>query len=131
MWLIPFFISFGMGLGTFHGPSSITDAAMQEGPSGDLAGAAGALIFLISAVTGFLMSTLTIIAAKVFRRGVPRWITLKFFLSFAGGGIISSLAAYADEVSTEACWCLLIGGPVLLAWFCGTGKPLPTLSEAV
>ena len=80
---------------------------------------------LICIVTGFVIATLTIIVAKVLRRSTPDRIALRLGLSIVGGGIIGALAVYADEVTTAAAWFLLIGGPALLAWFCGTGKRFP------
>jgi hypothetical protein len=125
VWLIPFFVSFGMAFGALIGSSRISDAAMQEGPAGDLAGAAGALMVVISIVVGFVMTTFTIIVAKVFRRGVPTRIILRLCLSIVGGVIIGALAANVEGVSTAVAWLLLIGGPILLAWFCDTGKRFP------
>jgi hypothetical protein len=39
VWLTPFFVSLGMAFGGLIGVSNISDAAMQEGSSGDVAGA--------------------------------------------------------------------------------------------
>ena len=62
VWLIPFFVSLGMALGGLIGMSNISDAAMQEGPSGDIAGAAGALMIVIFLAVGLVMAALTIIS---------------------------------------------------------------------
>ena len=75
------------------------------------------------------MATLTIIVAKVFRRGLPERNALGLGLSFVGAVIIGALAVYADEVSTATAWLILICGPALLAWFCGTRRPLPALKR--
>ena len=125
VWLIPFFVSCGMAFGALIGPSSFSDAAMKEGPAGDIAGAAGALMVAICIVMGFVMSTFTIIVARVLHRSVPDRITLRFGLSIVGGGITGALVAYVQEVSTAVACLLLIGLPILLAWFCGTGKRFP------
>jgi hypothetical protein len=125
VWLIPFLVSGGMAFGGLIGMISISDAALQKGPAGDMAGAAGALMVVICIMVGFVMATLTIIVAKVLRRSPPDRIALRLGLSIVGGGIIGALAVYADEVTTAAAWFLLIGGPILLVWFCGTGKRFP------
>jgi hypothetical protein len=51
-WLLPFLVSGGMALGAFIGMTSILGAARQEGPAGDMAGAAGALMIVICIVAG-------------------------------------------------------------------------------
>jgi len=125
VWIIPFFVSCGMAFGALIVPSSFSDAAMQKGPSGDIAGAAGALMVVICIVVGFIMSMFTIIVARVLHRGVPDQITLRLGLSIVGGGIIGALGAYVQDGSTAVAWLLLIGGPILVAWFCGAGKRSP------
>ena len=122
VWLIPFFVSAGMAFGALIVVSWVSDAVTQEGPAGDMAGAAGALMVVICIVAGFVMATVTVIAAKVLHRGVPDRIVLRLGLSLVGGGIIGALGAAVQDVSTMVVWFLLIAGPVLLAWFC-TEKP--------
>ena len=126
VWLIPFIVSFGMAFGALICPSSISDAAMQEGPAGDVAGAAGALVVVINLLTGFTIATFAIIVVKLSRRSPPNRIVLRLGLSFVGAVIIGALAVYAEEVSTPAAWLIVLCGPALLAWFCGAGTPLPT-----
>lgn len=125
VWLIPFFVSCSMAIGALIGPSSFSDAAIKEGPTGDIAGAAGALMVAICIVAGFIMAMFTIIVARVLHRSLPDRITLRFGLSIVGGGITGALVAYIQNKSTAVAWLLLIGGPILLAWFCGTGKRFP------
>ena len=125
VWLLPFLVSGGMAFGVLIGPSSFSDAAMKEGPAGDIAGAAGALMVAICIVVGFVMATFTIIVARVLHRNVPDRIILRFGLSIVGGGITGALVAYVQDVSAAVAWLLLIGGPILIAWFCGTGKRFP------
>jgi len=139
VWLIPFFVSGGMAFGAFIGMCSISDAALQEGQAGDMAGAVGALVVVICIVVGFVMATLTIIVAKVLRRGAPDRIALRLGLSIVGAGIIGmgagivgiggdiigALGLNAEDVNKLVFWLLLIGGPVLLAWFCGTQRRFP------
>ena len=125
VWLIPFLVSGAMALGVLIGMSGVSDAARQEGPSGDMAGAAGALMVVICIVAGFVMPMLTIIVAKVLRRGAPDRIALRLGLSAVGGGIIGGLVAYVQAGNTALAWVLLIGGPILLAWSCGTRRRFP------
>jgi hypothetical protein len=122
VWLIPFFISGGMAFGALIGLSWVSEAITQEGPAGDMAGAAGALMVVICIVAGFVMATVTVIAAKVLHRKVPDRIVPRLALCIAGGGIIGALGAAVQDVSTMVAWLLLMVGPVLLAWFC-TEKP--------
>ncbi len=108
-----------MAFGALIGMSWVWEAVTQAGADGDMAGAAGALMVIICIVTGFVMSTVTVIVAKVLHRGVPDRIALRLGLSIVGGGIIGALGAAVQE-STIVVWLLLIVGPVLLAWFCVT-----------
>lgn len=114
-----------MAFGALIGPSNFSDAAIQEGPAGDIAGAAGALLVAICIVVGFVMSMLSIIVAKVLHRNVPVRMTLRCGLSLVGGGITGATVAYIQGMSTAVAWFLLIGGPILLAWFCVTEKRFP------
>ena len=116
VWLLPFLVSGGMAFGALIGMTGFSDAARQEGPAGDMAGAAGALMVVVCIVVGFLMATITIIVAKMLRRGSPDHIALRLGLSIVGGSIIGALGSKAGDVTTAAAWLLLIGVPVLLAW---------------
>lgn len=129
VWLIPFLVSGGMAFGALVGMSSFSEAARQEGPAGDMAGAAGALMVVICIVAGFVMATFTIIVAKVLHRSAPDRIALRFGLSVLGGGIIGVLGWNVQGVNTAVAWLLLLGGPVLLAWFCGTGRRFPAATQ--
>ena len=120
VWLIPFFVSIGMAFGALIGMSCVTEAITLEGPAGDIAGAAGAMMVVICLVAGFVMATFTVIVAKVLHRRVPDRIALRLGLSIVGGGIIGALGANVQDASTTVAWLLLIVGPVLLAWFCVT-----------
>jgi hypothetical protein len=115
-WLLPFLVSAGMAFGVLIGMTSLSDAARQEGPAGDMAGAAGALMVSISIAVGFVMAMLTIIVAKVLRRSAPSRISLRLGLSIVGGGIIGALGTNTGEVTTALAWLLLLGTPVLLTW---------------
>ena len=105
-----------MAFGALIGMTIVSDAARQEGPAGDTAGAAGALMVVICIMAGFVVATLTIIAAKVLRRGAPDRITLRLGLSIVGGGVIGALGSNPGNVATAVAWLLLLGAPVLLSW---------------
>ena len=130
-WLLPFLVSAGMALGAFVGMTSLSDAARQEGPAGDMAGAAGALMVVICIVVGFVTAMLTIIVAKVLRRSAPVRIPLRLGLSVVSGGIIGALGTNTGAVITVLAWLLLLGTPVLLAWSWHTGvaSDMDTLIE--
>ncbi|MFC1580153.1 hypothetical protein ACFL4N_04510 [Thermodesulfobacteriota bacterium] len=115
-WFLPFLVSGGMAFGSLIGMTSLSDAARQDGPAGDMAGAAGALMVVICIAVGFVMAALTIIVAKVLRRSAPDRIALRLGLSIVGGGIIGVLGSNAGVVATAGAWLLLLGTPVLLAW---------------
>ena len=117
VWLIPFFVSAGMAFGALIAVSCVSEAISQEGPAGDMAGAAGALMVVICIVAGLVMALLTVIAAKVLHRKLPKRIVLRLALCLAGGGIIGALGACVQDVSPTTAWLLLISGPILLAWF--------------
>ena len=91
-WLLPFLVSGGMAFGALIGLTIVSGAIRQEGPAGDRAGAAGALMIVICIVVGFVMATLTVIVAKLLRRGPPDRIARRLGLSLLGGGVIGALA---------------------------------------
>ena len=116
VWFVPFLVSGGMAFGALIGVTSVSDAAGREGPAGDAAGAAGALMVVICLLVGFVMATLTIVLAKLLRRGDPDHIALRVGLSVVGGGGIGALGSNPGNVATAAAWLLLLGVPVVLAW---------------
>ena len=115
-WFLPFLVSGGMAFGSLIGMTSLSDAARQDGPAGDMAGAAGALMVVICIAVGFVMAALTIIVAKVLRRSAPDRIALRLGLSIVAGGIIGVLGSNAGTVATAGALLLLLGAPVLLVW---------------
>ena len=116
VWLLPFLVSGGMVFGALIGMSSFSDTVTQEGPAGDIAGAAGALMVVICLVSGFSISTLTVIITKVLHRRAPGRIGLRFGLSIIGGVIIGVFGLNAGHMLTVVVWLLLLGLPVLLSW---------------
>lgn len=116
VWFVPFLVSGGMAFGALIGLTSVSDAAVQEGPAGDMAGAAGALMMIISLVVGFVVATLTLVTAKLLHRGRLDRIALRVGLSIVGGGVIGALGANPGDVTTGAAWLLLVGVPVALVW---------------
>jgi len=116
VWFVPFLVSGGMAAGALIGMVSASDAMSQDGAAGDMAGAAGALMIMICLMVGFIMTTLTLIVAKLMRRGAPDRIALRVGLSVVGGGIIGALGSNPATVTTAAAWLLLVAVPVMLAW---------------
>jgi hypothetical protein len=116
VWFFPFLVSGLMAFGALIGMSIFSDAVRQEGPAGDLAGAAGALIAIICVVTGFIMTTLTLIVNKLLRRDPPDQIAFRLGLSIVGGVIIGALGSTPGKVPTIIAWLLLLILPVLLVW---------------
>lgn len=105
-----------MAFGALLGLAIGSDAARQEGPAGDMAGAAGALVVVICVLAGFAVSLLTIILAKILRRASPGRLLLRFVLSLAGGGILGMLGSNPGGVAIAAAWILLLSVPALLSW---------------
>jgi hypothetical protein len=117
-----------MGLGAIIGMTIVSDAALREGPAGDTAGAAGALMVLLCVTVGFAVSILTVIVAKALHRGTPRHILLRTGLSITGGGVIGALALNSGTAATVAAWLLLLGVPLLLS--CSRREPAPSGIDA-
>ncbi len=61
--LLPVVVGGGMAFGSPIGLVCVTNAPLQEGSSGDMAGAAGALLFVLCAVVGFVVALLTRVLA--------------------------------------------------------------------
>lgn len=116
VWFIPFLVSGGMAFGALIGITGFSDAARQDGPAGDIAGAAGALIIVICIGVGFVMAMLTIIVAKVLRRSAFDHLALRVGVSIVSGVVIGALESNAGDMTTAVVWVLLIGFPVLIAW---------------
>jgi hypothetical protein len=105
-----------MAIGALIGLTIVSNAARQEGPAGDVAGAAAALMIVICILVGFVMATVTVIVAKLLRRAAPDRIALRLGLSIVGGAVIGALASNTGIVATAVAWLLLLGVPVLLSW---------------
>ena len=116
VWLLPFVISGGMALGALVGMTSVSSAALQEGPAGDMAGAAGALMIAVCILAGFVMATLATVVATVLGRDAPHHVALRFALSVVAGGAVGALGSNPGDVATGLTWVLLLGAPVLLTW---------------
>ena len=115
-WVLPFVIGGGMGLGSLLGVTAFSDALPEEGPAGDLAGAAGALIVGLCLLAGFSLALLAVWGGKVMRRRPVRNISTGLLFSILGGGVIGALGAFGGGMPTTVSWCLLIVLPILLAW---------------
>ena len=117
-WLLPFVVSGGMALGAFIGLNCVSDAPRQEGPSGDMAGAAEALMVAICILVGFVMPTLTLVVSRVLRRAGPRHLAIRLGLSIVSGGVVGAVSwqSRSGPLMAAIAWVLLLGAPVLLSW---------------
>jgi hypothetical protein len=115
-WILPFVISGGMAFGSLLGFTGVSPALREEGTSGDVAGAAGALMVIICLVVGFVVSAFTVVVARALQRGVPGHIGLRLGLSVLGGGIAAALGPNDGSVATTTAWALLVGTPIALSW---------------
>ena len=115
VWFVPFLLAGGMAFGAIIGMLSVSDATSQEGAAGDIAGALTAVMMLVAFVVGFVVTTLTLVVAKLMRRGAPDRIALRLGLSVVGGGVIGALGANQVDLPIGAA-ILLIAVPVALAW---------------
>jgi hypothetical protein len=115
-WLLPFPLSFCMAVGALVGWSLSSAAARQEGPAGDAAGAAGALLIVICVVVGFAVSLVTVVLARLLRRGAPARPGLRLVLALVGGAVLGVLVTASSSEATAAAWGLLVGVPALASW---------------
>ncbi|MBN2370740.1 MAG: hypothetical protein JXO72_09640 [Vicinamibacteria bacterium] len=105
-----------MACGAAIGMTSMSDAARQAGPRGDMAGAALALMVVICVGVGFPTSMLTLVVAKVLRRPAPNRLLSRLGLSIVGGSVIGAVGSNSGGMTTAVAWLLLLGVPVVLSW---------------
>jgi hypothetical protein len=103
-----------MALGALVGSTIVSDGALQEGPGGDVAGAAGALLIVICLLVCSIVSSLTMIVAWVLGRGPFDHIVLRLAGSVVAGGVIGALAS--ASVPASAAWLVILAAPALLSW---------------
>lgn len=115
-WLLPFLVCPGLAAGALVGLSSASDAARREGPAGDVAGAADALLVVICVVVGFVVSLATMVGAKLLRRGAPGRHGLRLLAVLLGGAAVGALAASSWGGATPAAWALLAAVPAAASW---------------
>lgn len=115
-WLLPFLVSPTLAAGALVGLSSTSDAARQEGPAGDVAGAAGALLVVLCILLGFAVSLATVVLAKLLRRGAPGRLGLRFLAALLGGAVVGALSASPWAGATPSAWALLVGVPAAASW---------------
>lgn len=117
VWVLPFLVSGGFAVGSLLGYSLFFGSMIQqEGPEGDLAGAAGALMILICTAMGFIMAMITVIIAKLKRLKKYNHFTLRFGLSIAGGIVIGAIGTNGGGFSTAIAWLLLFCLPIIFSW---------------
>jgi len=117
-WLLPFLVPVGMVVGATIAFANFSEAARDPGPAGDMAGAAGGLVAAICLMAGFVMSLLTVVVAKLLRRGAPTRLPLRVALSLADGLLIGLIGTGKGNLvlAEIAAAVLIFVVPVLLCW---------------
>lgn len=115
-WMLPLLISIGMAIGALLGMAITSDAALQDGPSGDLAGAFAALTVMMCLLVGLLVSTVTSVVRAVLKRPVPRHLLARLAVSIAGGIVIGALGSTSLLRETLLPWLPLLAVPAAAAW---------------
>ena len=122
--LVPFLIGGGMAVGSFFGFVSSVPMLLNEGPSGDMAGAAGALTMILSGGAGAFASTVSLAVARALGRGTPQQMLLRGVLSLVAGAGFGVIGSAEGELASAMMWFLLLGAPALIAWFWRSGRPV-------
>jgi hypothetical protein len=107
-----------MVVGSTFAFANFSEAARDPGPAGDMAGAAGAFVAALCLLAGFMVSLLTVVVAKLLRRGAPTRLALRVVLSLADGLLIGLVGTgKGNLVVAEIVGAVLIFVvPVLLCW---------------
>ena len=116
LWFLPFLISAAVGLGTLLGFALFTRGWSQDGPSGDTAGAAGALLLVLSVGASFASASLITIAAGLAHRGAPTLLLVRLGLGVVAGTAIGALAPNEGDSAGVVMWVGLLGVPAILSW---------------
>ena len=72
-WALPFVLSIAVGFGSTVGFSFSSPELFDPGTRGDMTGAIGVVVLMLSASISLVVSAVTIVVARLRRRGVPRW----------------------------------------------------------
>jgi hypothetical protein len=116
LWFLPFLLSAAVGLGALLGLALFTDGWSQEGPSGDAAGAAGALFLVLSVGVSFVSASLMTMVAGLARRGVPTLLLVRLGSGVVAGVVIGALAPNQGATAAVVMWIGLLGVPAVLCW---------------
>ncbi|MEQ1907493.1 MAG: hypothetical protein ABMA15_01635 [Vicinamibacterales bacterium] len=115
-WILPLLIGIGMAIGALLGMALTSDAALQEGPAGDLAGAFGALTVMMCLLVGLLVSTVTLAVRALLKRPAPRRLLARLAVSIAGGMLIGALGSTSLLRDTLLPWLPLLVVPAVTCW---------------
>lgn len=115
-WMLPLLVGLGMATGTLLGMALTSDAAFQDGPAGDLAGAFGALTVTMSLLAGCLVSTVTLAVRALLKRSAPRRMFVRLAVSVAGGLLIGATGSTALLRDTVMPWLPLLAVPAIASW---------------
>lgn len=130
-WLLPFLISGGTAFGAMVGFTLVVgDVMLQEGSTGDLMGAAGALLLLLSLGATFALSSVTILLANLLGRDAPGRFGLRILLSLGSGGVIGALSSDQRDAAQLLSVLLLLSAAALLSWSWRGKRALPDAEAA-
>lgn len=115
-WILPLLIGTGMAIGALLGMAITSDAAFQDGPSGDLAGAFGALTITMCLLVGLVVSSVTSILRALLKRPAPRRLLTRTAVGIAGGLMIGALGSTALLRETVLPWFPLLAVPAAASW---------------
>lgn len=115
-WLLPLLVSAGMAVGALAGMALASDAALQEGPAGDLAGAFGALMIVTCLLVGFVVSLTASIVRVLMKRPAPRRLPVRVAVSIAGGMLIGAAGSTSLLRDTLVPWLPLLAVPMIASW---------------
>lgn len=114
--VLPMLIGGFMAAGSLVGFAAASPTLLQEGPSGDMAGAAGALTMILAGGAGVVSSAIGTVVARARGRGVPQRVVLRCGLSLLNGVAVGAIASAQSDVAQAMVWLLLLGAPVAIAW---------------
>lgn len=115
-WMLPLLVSMGMAVGALTGMAIVSDAALQDGPSGDLAAAFGALTVMMCLLVGLVVSTVTSVVRALLKRPAPGRLVVRTVTAVAGGVLIGALGSTALLRETLLPWLPLLAVPAAASW---------------
>lgn len=114
--LLPFAVSVCMAAGSFGAYITVSPTLLEEGPRGDMAGAAGALTMILSGGCGLVVSLAAMAVARARGRGRPRRMAFRCALSLVAGAGVGLAGTSDSEALAWLTWCCLLVAPALVTW---------------